>query len=62
VGHKVSIRWAVKGDPEYPFSEGVGIVQSVEPDEAGQETLTIVNRREETISVPLGDVLAAKVF
>ncbi|MBA3429931.1 MAG: hypothetical protein H0U16_00410 [Actinobacteria bacterium] len=62
VGHKVSIRWTVRNDPQYPFSEGVGVVQSAEPDSSGVQTLTILNRRNETVSVPIGDVLAAKAF
>ena len=62
IGHKVSIRWAVRNDPDYPFSEGVGVVQSVAPDELGTQTLTILNRRNETILVPVGDILAAKAF
>jgi hypothetical protein len=61
IGKKVSVRYALKGDPQHPFSEAIGMVASV--DDRGTDTsITIFNKRGERIELRVADVLAAKVF
>ena len=60
LGRKISIRYALAGDPEHPFSEAIGVVSGVS--EAEAPTITIMNRNGETIEVRAGDVLQGKVF
>ena len=62
LGRKVSLRYRLHGDPSHPFSEAIGLVQSVGAGEDGVVRVTIVNRRGEVTSVVTSDVLAAKVF
>lgn len=61
LGRKVSIRYALQGDPEHPFSEAIGTVGSVEG-EGAEVSITIFTKRGERITLRAGDVLAAKVF
>jgi len=62
LGRKVSIRYRLHDDPSHSVSEAVGVVQAVGPDDEGVERVHIVNRRAEVSSVPVGDVVAAKLF
>ena len=57
LGRKVSLRYRLHGDPDHPFSEAIGMIQSVEAD-----VVEIVNRRGEVSSIAIGDILAAKLF
>ena len=57
LGRKVSVRYRLHDDPAHPFSEAIGVVMSVEDD-----IVSIVNKRGETRSFPIADVLASKVF
>lgn len=57
LGRKVSIRYRLHNDPEHPFSEAIGIVQSVH----GQR-IEITNRRGQIAAIDTSDVLAAKIF
>ena len=62
LGRKVSVRYRLHGDPEHPFSEAIGIVMSVKPDESGAAAVTIVDRRGDTATIPIEDVLAGKAW
>ena len=62
LGRKVSVRYRLEGDPGHPYSEAIGIVMAVKPDETGAATVTIVNRRGEESIVPVRDVLAGKAW
>jgi hypothetical protein len=62
LGRKISIRYKLHDDPAHGFSEAIGVVQSVRPNEAGVSELGILTRRGETKYVPIEDVLAAKLF
>ncbi|MGH2753531.1 MAG: hypothetical protein ACRDLB_03790 [Actinomycetota bacterium] len=61
LGRKVSIRFR-RNEPEHPFSEAIGVVMSVKPDESGRPCVTIVNRRGALSEVPLADVMAGKAW
>jgi hypothetical protein len=61
LGQKVSIRFALTGDPAHPFSEAIGVVGSVDGDGIGA-SITIFTKRGERVIVRAADVLAAKVF
>ena len=61
LGRKVSLRYRLHGDAEHPFSEAIGMVASVR-DEAGRAEIDVVNRRGVASTVPLHDVMVAKVF
>ena len=50
------------GDPINPFTEAVGVIQSVATDASGEAVITIVTRRGEERSAPVDDVLAAKLL
>ena len=50
------------GDPGHPFTEAVGVIQSVAPTEGGTVMLTVVGRRGEVRTAAVADVLAAKIF
>jgi hypothetical protein len=58
LGRKVSIRYRTKGDPAHPFSEAIGLVQSV----SDTDVVTIVGRRGKVIEVPIGAFIAGKVW
>ena len=60
LGTKVSLRFRLHGDESHPFSEAIGMVQSVAVDDDGNSLLTVVNRRGEASSMALDDILAAK--
>jgi hypothetical protein len=62
LGRKVSIRFHVRDDPAYPFSEAIGVVQSVAENADGDVILTLIDRRGITRSVPIDDIIAAKLF
>ncbi|MGH2746733.1 MAG: hypothetical protein ACRDKB_02265 [Actinomycetota bacterium] len=57
LGRKVSVRYRLREDPEHPFSEAIGIVQSVDG-----KRIEIINRRGEIAAIDTADVLAAKIF
>jgi hypothetical protein len=58
LGRKVSIRFRLHDDPAHPFSEAVGVVQSV--DEKGD--ISIATRTGAVVTVASPDILAAKIF
>ena len=58
LGRKVSIRYALAGDPEHPFSEAIGVISAVTDD----LVVTILNREGKPTEVRASDVLAGKVF
>lgn len=62
LGRKLSLRFALRGDPEHPFSEAIGVLMSVSEGDSGVQSLQILTRRGETVTVPAPDVLAAKIF
>ncbi|HEV3472543.1 MAG TPA: hypothetical protein VG408_04975 [Actinomycetota bacterium] len=45
------------GDPQHPFSEAIGVVARVSAD-----SLSILNRKGETVTVDFADVIAGKVM
>jgi hypothetical protein len=51
------MRYVLRGDPDHPFSEAIGVVMSV-----GEESVSIVTKRGAKVEVPLKDILAMKVF
>lgn len=59
LGRKVSVRYGRPGDEQHPFSEAIGVVQTVREE---PPTVTIVNRRGVPATVPIADVTAGKVF
>jgi hypothetical protein len=61
LGRKVSVRYALSGDPEHAFSEAIGMLASVEG-EGGDVSITIFTKRGEGVTMRAADVLAAKVF
>jgi hypothetical protein len=62
LGRKISIRFKLHDDASHGFSEAIGVVQSVRPNESGVVELGILTRHGETRFVPIEDVLAAKLF
>ena len=62
LGRKVSLRYRLHGDAEHPFSEAVGMVASVRAEPERRAEIDVVNRRGVASTVPLDDVMAAKVF
>jgi hypothetical protein len=50
------------GDPTHPFTEAVGVIQSVEEDEVGGVRLNLITRRGEARVAAIVDILAAKIF
>ncbi len=61
LGRKVSLRYRLRGDPEYSFSEAIGVLVAVEESE-GDARLKILKRRGEQVVVAARDVEAAKIF
>jgi hypothetical protein len=61
LGRKVSLRYRLRDDPEHPFSEAIGYVQSVVT-ESDKSVVAIVNKRGETTSIAIDDIEAAKLF
>ena len=62
LGRKISIRYKLHDDPSHGFSEAIGVVQSVRPNDVGVAELGILTRQGQTKFVPVEDVLAAKLF
>jgi hypothetical protein len=62
LGLKASLRLKNPDDPTYPFTEAVGVIQSVGPDDSGRERITLVTRRGEVRIASVADILAAKIF
>ena len=60
LGRKISIRYALRGDPDHPFSEAIGVVAEVSPGDAPE--ISILDRRGTTIKMNAADVLQGKVF
>jgi hypothetical protein len=60
LGRKISIRYALAGDPEHPFSEAIGVISSVS--ERDQPTITILGRDGKTREIAASSVLQGKVF
>ena len=60
LGRKISIRFALSGDPEHPFSEAIGVISAVSDDE--QPKIEILDREGKSIEVRASDVLQGKVF
>ena len=61
LGRKVSIRFRLETDPLHPFSEAIGVIQSVTDTDDGQR-IEIVKRRGEVVSVTADAILAAKMW
>jgi hypothetical protein len=62
LGRKVSLRYRLHDDAEHPFSEAIGMVASVREDPGKRAEIDVVNRRGVPSTVPLDDVIVAKVF
>jgi hypothetical protein len=62
IGRKASMRLRNPGDPTHPFTEAVGVVQSVERYEDGAFRLKLITRRGEARWAAIVDILAAKIF
>lgn len=60
LGRKISIRYALAGDPEHPFSEAIGVISAVS--EGEQPTITILGRDGKTSEVAASAVLQGKAF
>ena len=60
LGRKISIRYALAGDPGHPFSEAIGVISGVS--ETDDPMITILGRTGEAVQVRGSDVLAGKVF
>ena len=61
LGRKVSIRYRLGDEEEQPFSEAIGVVQSVRGVDDTLE-IQIINRTGEVTTVRLADIEAAKLF
>jgi hypothetical protein len=59
LGRKVSIRFVLRGDPDHPFSEAIGVVMSTDPEPG---VVTILGKNGEKVDVAVRDILATKVF
>ena len=63
LGRKVSLRYRLHdGGSAHPFSEAIGMVASVRSDPGSPAEIHVVNRRGVSSTVPLEDIVAAKVF
>jgi ribosome maturation factor RimP len=62
LGRKVSLRARNPGSDGHPFTEAIGMVQSVAADDQGFESVVVVNRRGEARSIRIDDVLVAKIL
>ena len=60
LGRKISIRYALAGDPEHPFSEAIGVISGVS--DSDPPTITILARDGERKEIRASDILAGKVF
>ena len=61
IGRRVSLRYALRGDPDHPFSEAIGVIGSVEGDGPGA-SITLFTKKGERLTLRAADVLAAKAF
>ena len=62
LGRRATLRYRLRGDTAHPYSEAIGAIQAVEPDDSGSISVTIVTRRGEARLVPVDDVLVAKIL
>jgi hypothetical protein len=62
LGRRATMRLRNPDDPDLPFTEAAGVIQSVDRDEDGRTTVTLITRRGEARSAVIADVLAAKIF
>ena len=53
----MSLRYRLHEDPEHPFSEAIGVVMSVD-----ESNIQVMNKRGETVSIPIVDIEASKLF
>lgn len=60
LGRKVTIRYALAGDPEHPFSEAIGVISGVS--EGDPPTISILGRDGKTKEIAAASVLQGKVF
>lgn len=60
LGRKITIRYALAGDPDHPFSEAVGVVSGVS--DGKDPAITILGRDGSVAELRGSDVLAGKVF
>lgn len=60
LGRKISIRYALKDNPEHPFSEAIGVISGVSHDE--RPTITVMDRDGKSTLIDASDVLQGKVF
>jgi hypothetical protein len=61
LGRKVSVRYVIYDDPEHRVTEAIGMVASV-TGEGTDTTISLVNRRGESVSFPLQHLIAGKAF
>ena len=61
LGRRVSLRYRLHDDPEHPFSEALGAVQSVSIGERGAQ-ISVVDRRGAVLTIDLEDIDTAKVL
>jgi hypothetical protein len=57
LGRRATLRLRRHDDPSHPFTEAIGVVQSVADD-----SFVIVDRRGTARTIPLADVVAAKLL
>jgi hypothetical protein len=62
LGEKVTMRLRNPGDATDPFTEAVGVLRSLSPDEAGEPVVTVLTRRGEARGGRVSDILAAKLL
>jgi hypothetical protein len=60
LGRKISIRYALAGDPEHPFSEAIGVISALS--EGAHPTITILGRDGKKVEVATSSILQGKVF
>lgn len=60
LGRKISIRYALVGDLEHPFSEAIGVVSAVS--DGALPSISVLKRDGETVILNAGEVLQGKVF
>lgn len=57
LGEKVSILYRIRGDPDHPFSEVVGLLQRVGPGAGGATTIVVCRRDGSVVEVAQPDVV-----
>lgn len=60
-GEKLSVLFRIEGDPEFPYSEAVGLLQRVDATAAGERTWVILKRDGTTVEVPERAVVRYRV-